>query len=177
MTVQEILRLLIISPSIDKNQLEIIKKSLLAIDRKYKDLEYFDQVFIEKTYDASIKLMIIRLRNGQDQEPCKNLFDLVINTSSLNITEEWYQWIRENTLIKETKPVNKSGGASPSIKKLEKTKAEFEKLKKIASYVKLYNDTDADPKRIKKLKSHLNYLPDLEDFQMRIKMKMSASDI
>jgi len=176
MTLQEILHLLIISPSLDKDKLEIIKKSLLAIDRKYKNLEYFDQVFIEKTYDAALKLMIIRLRNGQDQEPCKNLFDLVINASSLNITEEWYQWIRENTLIKETKPAHKNNGeVSSSMKKLEKIKDEFEKLKKIASYVKLYKDTDADPKRLKSLRRYVNYLPDFEDFKMRL--QISASDI
>jgi hypothetical protein len=118
--------------------------------------------------------MITRLRDGQDQEPCKKLFDLVINTPYRNITEEWYKWISENAVMKEAKPANKSDGASLSMKKLEKTKDEFEKLKKIASYVKLYKDEDADPKRIKKLSRHVNFLPNLENWQMRI--KMSASD-
>ena len=175
MSMQEILRLLINSPSIDKNQLEIIKKSLLAKVRKYEELEYIDQVFLAKAYDASLKLMIIRLSDGQDQEPCKNLFDLVINTPSRNINEEWSQWIKENSLIKETKPADQSCRTSPSMKKLEKIKGEFEKLKKIASYVKFYKDNDEDPKRIKRLSRHVNYLPDLEVWQMN--MKMTASDI
>jgi hypothetical protein len=61
------------------------------------------------------------------------------------------------------------------MKKLEKIKSEFEKLKKIASYVVFYKDNDEDPKRIKRLSRHVNYLPDLEVWQMN--MKMTASDI
>ena len=175
MSLQEILRLLINSPSIEKNQLEIIKKSLLAKVRKYEELEYIDKVFLAKAYDASLKLMIIRLRDGQDQEPCKNLFHLAINTPSRNITEEWHQWIKENSLIKEKSPANSSDQSSPLIKKFEKTKVEFEKLKNIASYLKFFKDNDADPKLLKRLSRHVNYLPDLEVLQMN--MKINASNI
>ena len=120
--------------------MEIIKKSLLAKVRKYAELEYIDQVFLAKAYDASLKLMIIRLSDGQDQEPCKNLFHLLISRPSRYDTEEWYQWIKENSLMKENNSANPSCGNSLSIKKLEKTKTEFEKLKKIAYVVKLYLD-------------------------------------
>ena len=173
MTLQEILQLLIKSPALEKNQLRIIKESLLARVRKYEELEYIDQVFLASAYDASLKLMIIRLRDGQDQEPCNNLFDLVINTPSRNITEEWYQWIKENSLMKEKSPANSTGETSPSMKKFEKTKDEFEKLKNIASYVKFYKDNDEDPKRVKRLRRYVNNLPSLEI----LKTKMSASDI
>ena len=52
MTLQEILQLLIKSPALEKNQLRIIKESLLARVRKYEELEYIDQRFLEKAYEA-----------------------------------------------------------------------------------------------------------------------------
>ena len=162
MSLQEILQLLIRSPSLEKNQLEIIKKSLLAKVRKYEELEYIDQRFLEKAYEASLKLMIIRLSDCHDHEPCKNLFDLLINRQSRYDTEKWYQWIKENSLIKEASPANTNGGASPLMKKFEKTKVEFENLKKISSYEKFFNDNDLDPKQVKRLRRHVNYLHPLE---------------
>jgi hypothetical protein len=161
MSLQEILRLLINSLSIDIKQLEIIKKSLLAKARKHEEPEWIDQRFLKKAYDASLRLMIIRLRDGQDQAPCKNLFDLVIYAPSENNTEELHRWIKENSLMKDTSPANRTGGASSLIQKSIKTKIELEKLKKIASYVKFHHDNDLDPKRVKKLARYASNLPDL----------------
>lgn len=134
MTLQEILYLLIKSPSIDKNKMEIIKKSLLARVRNYKDLEYIDQVFLKKSYDVSLKLIIIRLRDGQDQEPCKNLFYLVKNAPP-NFGEDRFKWIEENSYLKPVDEAIKSEGAKRAINKLEKTKNEMELLKIYARYL------------------------------------------
>jgi hypothetical protein len=106
--------------------------------RKYEDLEYVDQVFLKKSYDASLKLIIIRLRDGQDQEPCKNLFELLKNAPP-NFGEDRLKWIEENSYIKAIDEANKSDVTKRSINKLEKTKNELELLKIYAKYLILNN--------------------------------------
>ena len=138
MTLQEILQSLIKSQSIDRNQLNLMKKSLLKIARKYEELEYLDQRFLAKAYDASLKLMVIRLRAGQDREPCRNLYELLLKAPPPSYGDDRYKWLEENSELGETEEANLMNLTSSDIRNLEITKKELDTLKicaKVASKI------------------------------------------
>jgi len=118
MTLQEILQSLIKSQSIDRNQLNLMKKSLQKMARKYEELEYIDQTFLAKAYDASLKLMVIRLRSGQDREPCRNLYELLLKAPPPSYGDDRLKWIEENSMLQETDQTNLTNLTSYDIHKL-----------------------------------------------------------
>lgn len=140
MTLQEILQSLIKSQSIDRNQLNLMKKSLQKMARKYEELEYIDQTFLAKAYDASLRLMVIRLRSGQDREPCRNLYELLLKAPPPSYGDDRLKWIEENSMLKETDQANLTNLTSFDIHKLEIIKNELTTLQICAKFASVIDE-------------------------------------
>ena len=153
MSLQEILQSLIKSQSIDRNQLNLMKKSLLKMARKYEELEYIDQTFLAKAYDASLKLMVIRLRTGQDRHPCRNLYELLLKAPPPRYGDDRFKWLEKNSELRETEEANLLNLTSSDIHNLEITKKELGTLKICA---KVASEIDENNQLLKELSRGLN---------------------
>ena len=153
MSLQEILQSLIKSQSIDRNQLNLMKKSLLKMARKYEELEYIDQTFLAKAYDASLKLMVIRLRTGQDRHPCRNLYELLLKAPPPVYGDDRFKWLEKNSELRETEEANLLNLTSSDIHNLEITKKELDTLKICA---KVASEIDENNQLLKELNRGLN---------------------
>ena len=58
-------------------------------------MEHIDQRFFKEVLNTAIKLIFLRLKNKQDQYPCKNLYQLVHNSTDIT-TYKLYDWILGN---------------------------------------------------------------------------------
>jgi hypothetical protein len=112
-----------------------MKKSLLKMARKYEELEYIDQTFLAKAYDASLKLMVIRLRSGQDREPCRNLHELLLKAPPPSYGDDRFKWIEENSMLKVTDEATLTNVTSFDMHKLEITKNELAILQICAKFL------------------------------------------
>jgi len=156
MTLQEILQSLIKSQSIDRNQLNLTKKSLLKMARKYEELEYSDQTFLVKAYDASLKLMVFRLRAGQDREPCRNLYELLLKAPPPGYGNDRFKWLEENSALQETEEANLMKVTSDELHKLEMTKYELTKLQICAKFAGGIEDENERSRSLKVFVRGLN---------------------
>jgi hypothetical protein len=97
MTSDEILQILIKAPTLHKNQLKLIKNSLLNMAKIYDDMEYLDKRFFNETLNGAIRLIITRLVGHLDINPCKDLWKLLLVLDN-SYRDELSEWIATNIL-------------------------------------------------------------------------------
>ena len=99
MSIEEILQALVKSPALSERQLKLIANSLSKKAKRFEEMDYLDSVYFQSAFNAAIKLIITRLRDGQDPPPClKNRVSLMrlFNQSSEIYDSQLSGWILEN---------------------------------------------------------------------------------
>jgi len=92
MTTEEVLQVLVMSPRLNQKQLKVIKNSLLKTAKQFHEAEYLDQQFFREALSAAIKLIFIRLRDGQDPRTCRGLWELLIAADNIDINYPLWHW-------------------------------------------------------------------------------------
>jgi len=97
MRLQELLRILISPIALDKKKIKLVKTILLTGVKKFNSLGYIGQNFFKEAYDASLRLIVTRLRDGLDRDPCSGLYLLVIRAPYHGIQDAGrFRWIDKN---------------------------------------------------------------------------------
>lgn len=151
MNLEDILQALVKAPTLTKAYLHAAKEVLLAEAARFESMEWNEQSSFERMYGAAVCLMVARLRDGLDPEPCDDMDELVTRAPFEHTHGfDFCDWIASNGLL---------GPDDVGLDRKESVKRMAERLSTDAVVALASFQTAAFSRRLDKLASNL----DIED--------------